>query len=89
MNPISSRAFSITWGWQRPITEYTYSLWARDWNLAKNDFGADLYDMIMIQSFHICAHAPAAELSWHVQKCDMIGTSFYVKVLNTYTIFGS
>ena len=77
-------------GWQRPITEYTYIIYEPMTEiLQKNAFGADLYDMIMIQSFHICAHAPTAELSWHVQKCDMIGTSFYVKVLNTYTIFGS
>ena len=33
----------------------------------------------MIQSCNIFAQAMTAELSWHVQNCDLIGALFFMK----------
>ena len=48
---------------------FTKGLWARNWNLVKLFF---VLILIMIQSCHNFAHVMTAELSWHVQNCDVI-----------------
>ena len=55
-----------------PPTSVTIGLWAHNPNLVK--IHAALMWEMMIRSCHNFTHATTAELSWHVQSCDMIGT---------------
>ena len=50
---------------------FSKNLWAHRWNLVKSLSNLTL--ILMIQSDHNFAHTMTAELSWHVQNCDLIG----------------
>ena len=77
-------------------THFTKSFSAHDWNLEKILFAL----ILIIQSGHYFAHVMTAQLSWHVQNCDLIGLLFLsnskviffqvldYKVINTWW-FGS
>ena len=54
-----------------PGTTFTKSLWAHNSNLA--EIYVALMWIIMIISGQNFAHAMTAELSWHVQICDVVG----------------
>ena len=45
------------------------------WNIVKKIVAQILFQMI--RSCHNLAHVTTAELSWHVQNCDMIWSSFF------------
>ena len=51
-------------------SHFTKGLWAINWNLAKLLFTLIL--IVLIQSAHNFAHVTTAELSWHVQNCNLI-----------------
>ena len=51
-------------------TNFTKGLWTRDWNLVEIIFVQ--IKILLIRTSHKFAHATRAELSWHVQDCDMI-----------------
>ena len=38
---------------------------------------SDVIIILMVQSAHNFAHVTTAELSWHVQNCDLIRSSFF------------
>ena len=51
---------------------FTKGLWACDWKLM--EIMLDLILILMIQSTDNFAHVMTAELSWHVQNCQLIGS---------------
>ena len=57
-----------------PGIHFTINLRAHHWNLAKILFAVIV--TCMIQSDHKCAHVTTAQLLWHVQICDLIGSLF-------------
>ena len=56
-------------------THFTNGVWAQKWNLVKIYF--TLLLILSIQSGHNFAHVMTAELSCHVQSCDLIGPVFF------------
>ena len=72
----SSRNVSETTPWITG-THFTNHVWAHNWNLMKLCF-AHISDLIN-HSGRNFAHDTTAELSWHVQNCDAIGKSFFIK----------
>ena len=87
---VSKWSLYTTWhAWKmNGITDcVTQDLWAHNWNLAKNFVIIIL--IIMLQSSHNFAHAMTAQLSWHVQNCDMIGSLFFcIRATNIFVRFG-
>ena len=63
-------AVGITMAVRKPLTYFTKSSWAHDWHLAKIIFAVNI--IFIIQPGHKFAHAMTAQLSWHVQNCDLI-----------------
>ena len=60
------------------ITEahFTNDLWAYDWNLV--EICIALIPILMSKTGNNFAHATTAQLSWHVQKYDLIGSLFFM-----------
>ena len=54
----------------------TKGLWTYDWNLAKIIFAVIF--LLTIQSGHKFAHVTTAQLSWHVQNCELIRPIYFV-----------
>ena len=76
LNPCS---LTETWAWILAVlifgAHFTKKLWAHNPNLVKTQVAFP--SLIMFWSCHNFAHATTAQLSWHVQNCDMIGASKY------------
>ena len=60
-------------GSAEPRDHFT-NLWAPNWYLAHIVF--DLVVVLMTKSGHNFAHVTTAQLSWHVQNCDLIWSLF-------------
>ena len=60
----------------RAMTNVTNDFYTNNWNLMKILFVLVL--ILAVQSSHKFAHAMTAELSWHVQNCDLAGLLFYI-----------
>ena len=59
----------------RPGTYLTQDLWAHSWNLRNIYF---IYiGILTTQSDHDFAHVTTAQLSWHVQNCDLSWSLFF------------
>ena len=58
-----------------PRTHFTNALWVHKWNLVKIIFNC--FMILMIQSDCNFAHVTTAQLSWHVQNCDLIWSLFF------------
>ena len=66
-----------------PGTHNTKDLWARNWNPVK--IPVALLLVLKIPYGYNFAHARTAELSWHVQNCDQIG-SFFPRMRNNWVL---
>ena len=67
---VMCRQICINWVTREPGTPITNGLWAHNANLVNIELV--LTWIIITQSGHNFVHATTAELSWHVQNCDLI-----------------
>ena len=71
-NKITHLSVFITEAWD----DFPNVLWAYSWNLMKIHCAVIL--ILMVQSGQNFAHAMIAQLSWHVQKFDLMGLLFFM-----------
>ena len=55
--------------------DFTKGLWVHELNLMKIIIAVIM--MLVIQLDHKFAHVTTAVLSWHMQNCDLIGSSLF------------
>ena len=60
-------------------------VWDHIWSLVQICYGLSM--IIMIQLGHTFAHIKTVQLSWYVQNCGLIGSSFLFKVTWLFTVF--
>ena len=68
-----------------PICCVKQSMYSQS-NLSLSKIGFDGILHVKIQSVHYFAHITTAELSWHVQNCDLVGSLFVMYEQILYSV---